>query len=70
MPIGEQEIEDALKRVALGGTYDSTRISEVTDEAGNVMRKVKVGERRNVAPDASLLKSLLLERVGGPHDWC
>lgn len=67
----DKELEDALRKAAIGGEYREMRRETVRDKDGNVIRGGKALQVvKEIPPDASLLKEMLGDRIGGPQDYC
>lgn len=61
-------IEDALREAALGGTYETHKVVE--KEFGGKISTEESVEKKEVPPNAQLLQKMMDERIGGPQDWC
>lgn len=63
-------LEDALVREALGVEETSRNVRQVVDARDRVIETIRSVSTKPGVANASLIRQLLDEQVGGPKDWC
>lgn len=61
------ELEQALKDIALGKTGQVKSIEQHSDSFGNINETKRITD---AIPNAELIKELIDRQIGGEKDWC